>query len=129
MRIVFAVAEEVALQPLERTIMGDGEVVARMSVGDPAPTARFTLHFDGEKAIELTGARWTVFEPFRRMAEAERFLKEAELAHSIIKKLKGDDCFRFRKSGDEDEDGMPYVGISTEIPLSDDEEAFLRRRT
>lgn len=86
MKIVFAVAEEVALRPLEETRISAESIV---SGAMPAPTARFTLHFDGEKAIELTGAHWTVFEPFLRMAEAEQFLKDAELAHAILRKLCG----------------------------------------
>lgn len=48
---------------------------------------------------------------------------DGEIALSIINKLKADDCMRFPKDS-----GTVYLAISSEIPLTDDEAEFLRRR-
>lgn len=83
MKVEFALAEEVEMRPLT----GDPNV----STHEPAPKARMIVRFDGEDAIKLTGAQWTVYPPFARLQEAEWTLANADMALTILE--------RFAKSG------------------------------
>jgi hypothetical protein len=62
-----------------RPLTGDA-----LQVAEPSPKATMTMSFDGEVAIELTDAKWTVYPPFARIDEAAQTLKDCEVAMGLL---------------------------------------------
>lgn len=88
----------------------------------PSPKASMKLKFDGELAMELTNAEWTLYPPYARMQEASDALRDAEISHRILKKLIGAKVLKYLATGG----GRLDLNVSN-VRLTADEDMHISR--